>query len=301
MRGAGFNVSEAESNNSKPPTTSASAAAKLWAKITPERKKFAVRAGLAGFTTYLISLVMTTYSGTTLLFPKSWRDIVIGLASLLGILLFELGHEKRKKSSRLDENHDEHLSKPLRKRIWSTFAGLVLSICAFLLLRGYCVYHFNPTQWLTTQALADEERAKEIRANGDTTMADAVMAADRELAGEAKDKQEGSDQSNLDALAPEFINGKQQLICLPLWLPYHDRGYVQYLHKMRHDDGIRVILDEQPGTIINWLTGDARMYLQMTTLVFLANYLLIIGLTTYLLGMRFDPVQSVWETMFGVG
>jgi hypothetical protein len=294
-------MGEVEANNSKSPTTYGSVAIKLWAKITPEHKKFALRTVLAGFTTYLISRVMTTYSGTTLLFPKSWREIVIGLASLLGILLFELGHEKRKKSSRLDKDHDEQLSKRLRKRIWFTFAGLVLSVCAFFFLRGYCVYHFDPTQWLTTQALADRDRADKIRAAGDTTMADTVLAADRQAPEKDKDLQEGSDQSNLDALVPEFVNREQHLICLPLWLPYGDRGYVKYLHNNRHDDGIRVLLDEQPGTIINWLTSDARMNMQVTTLVFLANYLLIIALATYLLGMRFDPVQSVWEAMFGVG
>jgi hypothetical protein len=294
-------VSESEPPNSKQPAGSMPAAPGLLTKIRPEHLKFALRSLIAGVTALLISRIMTTYSGTTLLFPKSWREIVIGLASVLGILAFVMGNAKRAKSVRLNKEHEERPTRRLRKRTWFTFGALLVSVCAFLSLRGYCLYRFDPTQWLLTQWRAGQYQPQNSQDAGDANSPNAVTAAEHEPAEKAINAPQPPTESELDALTPEFVNREQNLICLPLWLQntHNERTYVHHLGDVRNADGYRVILDEQPGLIINWLTStDARTNMLVTTLVFLVNYLLIIGLASYLLGLRFDPVEGIWAAIF---
>jgi hypothetical protein len=295
-------MSDAETPDLKPPTPPENAMFRFWAMFKPEHKKLALRAVTAGLITYLISLEMTTYSGTTLLFPESWREIAIGLASLLGILMFEMGHVKREKHLKVDEDGNEHLTKRVRRRVWVCFFALLLAVSAFVLLRGLCVYQFDATKWLTTQARANHYFLTHQSGSGeDAQSSNATPAADREPDKTATPAPDWTPGPKDFPKAPEFVNVEQQLICLPLWLPPDDQQFVEHIAQTEHVNGIRAILDEQPGLIINWLTSDARMNMNATTLVFLLNYLLIIGLATYLLGVRFDPVQSLWEAVLHRG
>ena len=281
-----------------PPGTVPSAPG-FWSRLA----QLALRVLLAGLPVYLLSLLMTTYSGTSLLFPKSWRDIVIGVASLMGILLYEYGHGHHDKYSKTNAQGEEHTTRQGWRVIWTCFAGMLLSVCCFFLLRGRCVHHFDPTTWLMTQVKADYYRVGTLPNDLRDKIAKEVLvdsAPGHESGRKELDSQDDSVRNYVDSLTPEFDNREQKLICLPFWLPAEDQKQVDHVAHIRNDDGIRVILDEQPGLIINWLNSDARTAVHYTTLAFLADYLLVIGFAAYLLGLRFDPVKSIWEGYFKI-
>ncbi len=329
----------------------------LLPKSARKRQAIAVRLIVSLFVALAMSETLTMFEGTTLMFPKSWRDIVVGLGTILGVLFFEIGKNTRERLHVEVEKHNAHkihktdiAHKPHEKdrdveaayeRVTNTlfnwyvrlsYVVLLLLVCCFFAVRSKCVYHFDPTNWLATQVMADAYHAQPLQTTATSRMAGELLSnpADERAKASAPEhsagpgteqsteqstgqsagrstehtpEQGGAHPSFVESLVPDFINKEQKLICLPMILSHDDQAYIDHVSKIRSGDGIRIILDEQPGLIINWLTGAGpeRQGLEYTTMLFMCLYLLVVAAAMFLLGLRFDPFEILWGRVFGLG